>query len=216
MMRRLMGALASRPLVYEIIAFLLGGRVSETRLRKQAERIVGASSPSLIVIDVGAGTGRLRRIWPRTARYFCLDVEEPKLTYFLRNVGGGLAVMGDAGQLPFPDHSVDVVICVAVSHHLDDALFERFVAEARRVLKASGEMVYFDAVRRTDRWQSRLLWHYDRGSFPRPVERIEAVLARHLVPQHREQYIWGHEFVLWTGQPRIAVPCAEQSTATET
>src|SRR5687767_6362701 len=117
MIRRLAGMLASNPVIYELISFFLGGRISEARLRRQAEHFVeqtaDSASRSLVVVDVGGGTGRLRRIWPRTARYLCLDVEMPKLRYFLRHTDG-FAVLADAGRLPLPDDAVDIVISVAV------------------------------------------------------------------------------------------------------
>lgn len=47
--------------------------------------------------------------------------------------------LGNAGQLPFSDHSMDVVYSLGVLHHTDNT--EQCIAEAHRVLKPGGTFV---------------------------------------------------------------------------
>ena len=58
----------------------------------------------------------------------------------------------EAEQLPFADHSFDVVTCVDVLEHVDDV--KETVAQISRVLKPGGRFC-FDTINRT--WQSRLV-----------------------------------------------------------
>jgi ubiquinone/menaquinone biosynthesis C-methylase UbiE len=47
----------------------------------------------------------------------------------------------DAEFLPFKDKSFDIVLCLAVLHHMDDSLAEKVLAEACRVLRHGGLLV---------------------------------------------------------------------------
>src|SRR5262249_20285691 len=147
------------------------------------------------------GTGRLRDIWPAGSTYVCLDNDPRKLGRFRSQETDGSALVADARQLPFPDHTVDVIMSVAMSHHLPDDVLDGFLAEADRVLRPSGAFIFFDAVVRPKRWLSRLLWRYDRGAFPRFADDIEARLNNHFHLGHREEYTWAHHYVIWVGHP---------------
>ncbi|MGF1459707.1 MAG: bifunctional 2-polyprenyl-6-hydroxyphenol methylase/3-demethylubiquinol 3-O-methyltransferase UbiG [Leptolyngbyaceae cyanobacterium] len=60
--------------------------------------------------------------------------------------------VGLSENLPFPDNTFDVVVCVDVLEHVQDV--ERAIAEISRVIKPQGWFC-FDTINRT--WQSRLL-----------------------------------------------------------
>lgn len=91
----------------------------------------------------GGGASYLTRT-QRPAKYTGLDlnptgIEFCKKRHPLANLE---FVVGDAGKLPFPDQSFDVVINVEASHCYPD--LPRFFAEVARVLKPGGYFLYAD------------------------------------------------------------------------
>jgi ubiquinone/menaquinone biosynthesis C-methylase UbiE len=74
---------------------------------------------------------------------------------------GGLALIGDALALPFADGAFDRVLTGHFYGHLVPAERAAFLAEARRVTAAGGELVVIDSAPRDDgereRWEERVL-----------------------------------------------------------
>jgi ubiquinone/menaquinone biosynthesis C-methylase UbiE len=151
------------------------------------------------VVDVGGGTGASRRIWPATCRYICLDIEMPKLKGFRSRVPDGYAVLSDASRMPISTASVDVVLCMAVVHHLTDVVVDQMFDEAQRILKVGGHFILLEPVLNLDLWLGRLLWRLDRGSFPYKAEYLRNKLSDGFKLIHWEQYTIHHEYVLGMG-----------------
>jgi SAM-dependent methyltransferase len=203
MLKRVLHMIAANPLVYDLAAAVLGGRVSDARLRAQAASLIrDRSLAAPVVLDVGGGTGRLAAIWPPTTRYVCLDPDQAKLRRLGERRRGGLAVVASGDRLPFGDASADAILMVAVSHHLDDELFARALREARRVLRPHGRFIYFDAVWNPRHLVGRLIWRYDRGAFPRPLADLNQRLLLQFTLHERERYVGVHDYCVWVGAPR--------------
>jgi len=153
------------------------------------------------VLDVGAGTGLIVPLLPSTARYVWLDKDPVKLRGFqLRAENRARCVLGDATRLCLKNGSVDLGVCIAVSHHLAPGEFERAVDELARVVRR--RLIFLDALDRPSSRISRLLWRLDRGSFPRSPEVLRDILERRFETEHVERYTVYHEYMLWVGRPR--------------
>jgi SAM-dependent methyltransferase len=212
MLTRILHAIAADARVYDLIRFVFGSRLSERRLRTQAAEIVASSSRNpLVVLDVGGGTGRLEAIWPPDALYICLDPDRRKIEGFVQRHGSGVAVIGSGKHLPFRDGSIDVALLIAVSHHLADDVLDNVVREIHRVLRPDGRLIYLDAIWNPHHLTGRILWRYDRGAFPRPIQRLRARLQRYYTCQTRERYAMLHDYILWVGRP-IPRPTSENPT----
>jgi SAM-dependent methyltransferase len=107
-----------------------------------------------------------------------------------------MAVQGDAALLPLASASVDIVVCTLVSHHLNEEVLHRVVQQCWRVLKPSGLFLFADAVRRPDRWLSRLMWSLDRGAYPHDMDCLRNVLSKGFEPLHVEQFTGYHEYAI--------------------
>jgi ubiquinone/menaquinone biosynthesis C-methylase UbiE len=91
----------------------------------------------------GGGASYLTRTF-RPAKYTGLDLN-PAGIAFCKNhhqLEGLDFIQGDAGNLPFPDDSFDVVVNVEASHCYPD--FPGFLSEVRRALKPGGHFLYAD------------------------------------------------------------------------
>jgi SAM-dependent methyltransferase len=118
-------------------------------------------------------------LFPRDCIYTCLDSDVLKLRRFSTRYPNDGALLADAAGMPLDSESIDVVLCKFVSHHIAAKGLPALMSEAARVLKPAGRFVFVDAVWSPERRLARLLWKYDRGSFPRTEEDIKASITSH-------------------------------------
>jgi ubiquinone/menaquinone biosynthesis C-methylase UbiE len=103
------------------------------------------------VLDIGTGVGRWARWFVRRdARVVGIDIEAERLARARRlsDESGFLRMAAD--ELAFPDATFDVVNCVTVLQHVDDATKERAIAEIARVLRPNGRAVIFEVTDTSD------------------------------------------------------------------
>jgi ubiquinone/menaquinone biosynthesis C-methylase UbiE len=198
MLTGLLHRIVARPRVYDACQFAAGA----TYLRRRLARAIAPLRGARVVIDIGGGTGGSRELWDTGTRYVCLDLDPVKLSGYLAKNPGGLALQADATELPLADRSVDAVVCTLVTHHLTDAQLDRMLGEATRVLRSDGRLVLMDAVWAPRRWAGRLLWRYDRGSFPRREDVIRGAIASHFDVAAWERLAVWHRYVLAVGRPK--------------
>lgn len=122
-------------------------------LRKRAE-FVASICPSGKVLDVGCGTGVLASrlanagydvtgVDPSSGMLDVLRERDPSVT----------AVRGSGTQLPFDDDSFDLVLCVAVMHHIaDPADVRKTLTEMVRVSRPDGRVLIWDHNPRNPYW----------------------------------------------------------------
>jgi ubiquinone/menaquinone biosynthesis C-methylase UbiE len=185
----------AHPAIYDLVQRLAG---RETNLRRLAPTLSVAAGG--LLLDVGAGTGEGARAAPPSARYLWLDRDPRKLAGFAAKKRPGLAVVGDAARIGLRDKSVDVALCMAMSHHLSDAELDALLGEVARVCRK--RFVFLDALDAPASLLSRVLWRYDRGSYPRRPEALLGALRERFEIDHVERYATLHQFLLCSGSPR--------------
>jgi len=132
----------------------LPAHVVEHYLRKRT-RFVVDNCPRGRGLDVGCGTGALAaRIaeagWDMTG----IDPSQGMLDVLRRRAPQVAAVVGSGSALPFDDDSFELVISVAVMHHIADAgKVRRTLHEMVRVAKPSGRVVVWDHNPRNPYWR---------------------------------------------------------------
>ena len=83
-------------------------------------------------VDVGIGEGlALEAMHVGTGSLIGVEYRHDKLTMALNRLPGAVGVRADAGMLPFPDHSAEMVTCLEVLEHLGAP--ERAVDELGRI-----------------------------------------------------------------------------------
>lgn len=176
------------PFVYDVVQQLAGARKLVDRIEPKLEVATGA-----VVLDVGAGTGSLERLLPASARYLWLDSDPKKLRGF-RAKSQAPAILADATGIPLRSHSVEWGLSVGVSHHLNDGQLGRMLDELRRV---ATKLLFLDAVR-TPRRTSRLLWHVDRGDYPRTADKLRTEIGARFDIASDEEFTIYHQYLLVT------------------
>ena len=128
-----------------LIASFLGGLYT-----RAAEAVVAVFSSGR-VLEVGSGPGRLAVWLARTGPALSLtglDVSPAMVERATRRadeagIGGRVSfVVGDVGELPFPESSFDVAVSTLSLHHWPDP--HGGLAEIHRVLKPGGEALIYD------------------------------------------------------------------------
>ncbi len=128
--------------------------VVEHYLRKRV-RFVLEHCPRGTALDVGCGTGALAaRLAAAGYEMTGVDPSEGMLEVLRRRTHGVRAVQGSGTALPFEGDSFDVVMCVAVMHHVarpDDV--RRTLVEMVRVTKRFGRILVWDHNPRNPYWK---------------------------------------------------------------
>ena len=195
MLREILHSLVSNPTVYDVWQRVAGAEENVRRVRRCLKDLEGG-----IVLDIGAGTGKGLRSLPASAKYLWFDMDFQKLAGFRPKAPSALAVIGDATNFGLKDKSVDITICLQMSHHLTDSQLGAFFREAARVSRSS--LVFLDGVERKNSWLSTTLWKYDRGSHPRSAETLATVMASDFDIEHQETYSNIYTYVLFVGRPK--------------
>jgi ubiquinone/menaquinone biosynthesis C-methylase UbiE len=121
-------------------------------LGKSLERLVALTAPqkSWRVLDVATGGGHVAYTFaPHVARVWATDITQEMLDMvkaeaLKRGLANLRTAYAKAEALPFEDASFDLVTCRIAPHHFDS--IPEFLAEAHRVLKASGTFAVVDNV----------------------------------------------------------------------
>jgi ubiquinone/menaquinone biosynthesis C-methylase UbiE len=192
MLRKAVHKIASHGAIYDLIQTALGVKFLYRRIQK----VFDANAGYRDVLDLGGGTGRVQTLLDSSCNYYCLDNEEPKLLQFRKRNLQGLAILGDATSVPVAAASMDLVVCIAVSHHLTDPQLQRMLRETTRILRSGGRLIFYDPLWASKWIPGRILWSLDRGSHPRAKVTLLKIVAEHLRIVHQEEFRLAHEYLL--------------------
>ncbi len=160
-------------------------------IRSAIYAAVSIPSPAR-VLDLGAGTGRIGRIFAQAGdSYFGLDASLGMLQEFRRNTKEGFLVQADGRHLPFRDQAFDVVLLMHVLSGTGE--FQAMISEARRVCNAKGIIVAghtanpesgIDALLKQQLKlileQKGIAWHRPQKAYRAALAFLEAMSKRHI------------------------------------
>jgi len=94
------------------------------------------------VLDFGCGCGRTLRWFLRDfprVEFHGVDVDEEAIAWCRKNLPGATFFQNQANPpLPYPDRHFDVIYCLSVFTHLDEAMQDLWLAELSRLLVPGG------------------------------------------------------------------------------
>ena len=190
-----MRSVLDNPRLYDLVQSLVGLDATRARLEPHLAELDAGT-----LVDVGAGTGTWLGLVPDDVDVVAVDLDSEKLAKLRTKHPRVRTVTADATRLPFDDGAVDYALCVALTHHLDDAGLALLAAELARVVRR--KVIVLDAVSDQTPRIARLLWALDRGSHPRPLSQIREALEQGLILEHVETYSVRHRYLLCVGVPR--------------
>jgi cyclopropane fatty-acyl-phospholipid synthase-like methyltransferase len=168
-------AVLSRPAVYELWSGLVGG---ERARRVVANEYVRADDGDR-VLDIGCGPAELLGELAEGVDYTGVDLSPSYIASARQRFGArGTFRVGDAGELQTDGTRFDIVLAIALIHHLDDAETRHLFATAAAMLAPEGRFVTLDCVHvPRQNPVARAIIDRDRGQHVRTAGGYEA-LAR--------------------------------------
>jgi ubiquinone/menaquinone biosynthesis C-methylase UbiE len=200
-LNRMLHKIVAHPLIYDGVQTLAGRDGNYERVAPLVAQAGGG-----ILLDIGAGTGELARIVPSGVTYVWLDNDAQKLSGFRVKSSTDWRLLSEASHIGLRDKSVDIAMCMAMSHHLTDAQLGMALSEVSRVCRR--KLIFLDAVREPASRVSNLLWKYDRGSHPRRAGALRAAIDQYFEVDHEEGYSIYHHYWLCTAKPKAGAPWA--------
>jgi ubiquinone/menaquinone biosynthesis C-methylase UbiE len=198
MLTSLLHRLVAQPKVYDLVQTAVGA----SHIRSRLTRHLAALGDVSTVLDIGGGPGTSKSLWSDKTRYICLDIDPLKLSGYRAKNPASMAILGDATNLPIKDRSIDLVTFTSLTHHLTDDMLELLLRQTLRVLKPGGHFVLMDPLWAPYRLPGRLLWRYDRGSFPRTAEHLRRAIEPHFAITVWDQFAILHRYVIAMGKAR--------------
>ncbi len=124
----------------------------QAHYRRKRVGLIGPLLAGGTGLDVGCGTGTLMEALSEFGRVVGVDGSAGMLQV-LRRGRRGEATEALTWMLPFADSSFDVVFCIAVLHHIADAVqVRRTIREMVRVTRPGGKLVIWDHNPRNPYW----------------------------------------------------------------
>jgi ubiquinone/menaquinone biosynthesis C-methylase UbiE len=165
----------------------------EAGLREIRREALSAASGR--ILDVGAGTGANLEHYPEAVSELVLAEPDPHMLRKLRSRAAAEArptevLAAPAERLPLGDASVDTVVFTLVLCTVPDP--QAALAEAARVLRPGGRLIFVEHVRSEDgglaRWQDRLEkpWRFLADGCHCNRDTVAAIEASPLTVEHAE------------------------------
>jgi ubiquinone/menaquinone biosynthesis C-methylase UbiE len=98
------------------------------------------------ILDVGCGTGALLEFYQRyNCHLYGIDTSPAMLAIAEKRLGTEAELhLGSAAEMPYPDHSFDLVTSMLVIHEIDHPIRLAILDEIKRVLKPAGRLLLID------------------------------------------------------------------------
>lgn len=166
----------SHPLVYRIFRKLVGGSGASKWLVGEHLR----PRPGDRVLDIGCGPGHMINLLP-AVRYTGFDMSEPYIEAARRRYGdrGRFFHASVLEPPPLDSGSFDLVLAMAVLHHLDDKQATAALTLAWQVLREGGRLITYDGCFIEGQSPvARYFLRKDRGRFVRSRKEYEGLARR--------------------------------------
>jgi SAM-dependent methyltransferase len=173
--RRILGF----PLIYKLLQSLLGS----PGVHRQFVETFVEPAPGALILDIGCGPAEILEHLPEDVEYVGYDVNPKYIEYAGEKYEGRgeflCARVSEASAHPRAGE-FDVVLALAVLHHLDDGEASDLFESAHHHLKPGGRLVTIDSAYVPDQPRiAKFLIDRDRGRHTRTPEAYVALAEKH-------------------------------------
>jgi SAM-dependent methyltransferase len=123
------------------------------------------------VLDIGCGPGINTAAFPARCDYLGLDINPRYTAHAQRRTGRRFLTTDVTAWRPDPDARFDFVLVNSFFHHVDDEAARRILGHLPSAIAPGGHVHVVDLVLPERAGVARTLAHWDRGDYPRPLER---------------------------------------------
>lgn len=174
-------SLLARPQAYQFFFNMVGGRERSRILVRDYIRPTAGDR----ILEIGCGPGTIVPYLPRT-EYVGFDVNQEYIDQARSRFPNAAFVCERVSELTLPNRGYyDIVLALAILHHLDDAEAGQLFRLAHDALRPGGRLVTLDGVWTDDQSRgARYVQARDRGQFIRH-EKAYVALAAQVFPNFR-------------------------------
>ena len=140
------------------------------------------------VLDVGCGPGS-NTAYFNQSDYLGLDWSQTYIDYARRRFNRDFVVTDVCSYQPPPGVLYDFILVNSFLHHIDDENSLQILSRLRDLLTEDGHIHILDLIMPDDPSIARTLARWDRGDFPRPVEKWRAMFSVNFEPVVVEPYL---------------------------
>ncbi|MGZ7442391.1 class I SAM-dependent methyltransferase [Paenibacillus sp. TH7-28] len=120
-----------------------------------------------MVLDFGCGTGANSCMSP-VDKYYGIDVNLKRIEFAKRLFKNHTFMVFDGKRIQIPDQTVDLILIVAVLHHIPNELISHYLHEFRRVLKPEGNVAVIEPyLSQKSRFNNWFMTRFDDGNYIR-------------------------------------------------
>lgn len=128
------------------------------------------------VLDIGCGPGTNTRHFEH-CEYVGLDCNRSYIEYARQRYGREFIVTDVCDYLPPVGIRYDFILVNRVLHHIDDENTVRILSKLKSLLDRQGHIHVLDLVMPETRGVARILAHWDRGRFARPLDNWHKIFS---------------------------------------
>lgn len=139
------------------------------------------------VLDVGCGPGINTGCFDHT-EYLGLDWSKSYVDYARRCFGREFIVADVCSYEPPLGARYDFILVNSFLHHIDEENSLRILSKLKELLTEDGHVHVLDLLMPESPSVARLLAQWDRGNFPRPLEKWRDLFSVHFEPVVVEPY----------------------------
>ncbi len=122
------------------------------------------------VLDFGCGTGANCKIC-HCDYYYGIDPDAERIRFAKTLFPAYQFMVFDSERIPLPDETVEIILVVAVLHHISDDRIAGYLHEFGRVLKPGGTVIVIEPfLRPENKLNNWFMTRFDNGAFIRTEE----------------------------------------------
>ncbi len=139
------------------------------------------------ILDFGCGTGS-QAVFFEPKLYYGVDIDEKRIQAARKNFPKHLFFLQNENKIKFEDNFFDVILAIAVLHHISDKKLSFYIDEFCRILKKDGVIISVEpCIFPKSNLRNKLMKFFDQGKFIRTEKEYKSFFdKRFLFSTHKK------------------------------